>query len=310
MKPSPVVLLALLCVVGCGDPAQEGGPVEVRSRTIVWVDAMRETPANGSFPGAPDRTLETTIWWTDDIPPDSLACNESGCAIVLLAHGFGGNPYRFGAIAGILARAGYVVLAPRFPLTNESAPGGFTTALLDARSQPEDLVFVLDRALAAAPGELEIDRRMDAARVGLLGHSLGGVTSMGLSRMGCCASERIDAVVLVAPVVGLAPAIYGGSIDPAGPPTFVVSGALDPVVPEQDPSAWYGSIRPPRALLIPAQADHVNLIENVGEPSSVLLAVGETIVRFFDRYLGSGQGFRTSLKRREAEGDRIRFELD
>src|SRR5437016_4921682 len=87
-------------------------------RTVV--DATRETPANGTFAGAPSRTLRVLIW---------VASGKGSPArpLLIMAHGFGGLPEKLDAFARFVAMQGFVIAAPAFPLTNQDAPGGHDT---------------------------------------------------------------------------------------------------------------------------------------------------------------------------------------
>src|SRR4030095_12425651 len=46
------------------------GPYGAGVRTVTLVDSSRPTSANGTYPGAPDRTLVTDIWYP--ITPNGL----------------------------------------------------------------------------------------------------------------------------------------------------------------------------------------------------------------------------------------------
>ena len=67
----------------------------------------------------------------------------------MLAHGAAGAPEKFTELAAAWADAGYVVAAPRFPLTNEGVP---TPVIADLAEQARDVRFVIDGVLAASAG--------------------------------------------------------------------------------------------------------------------------------------------------------------
>src|SRR5262245_12175666 len=48
------------------------GTYAVGVRTATFVDPSRPTPANRSYPGAPDRTLVTEIWYPSAGTPGAL----------------------------------------------------------------------------------------------------------------------------------------------------------------------------------------------------------------------------------------------
>ena len=277
-------MLLTACGGGGSAPSQIP-PDAVLLSERVFVDSSRPTPPNGGVPGRPDRTLATRIWIAPE-PLEAPACRGPRCALVLLAHGFGGNTGRFDTVARGLAAAGYVVAAPAFPLTNDRAPGGHTTGLADAVEQPADLSFVIDRLIELSDSDDDaLSGRIDSGRIGAVGHSLGGATVLGLTRRPCCHDDRIGASALVAPVTALVEAFFGGYPSPDGPALLVVNGSLDPVVPPDVSRELYRRTAPPHALLVLTGASHSDLVEDTGPPA--LLDPTIRVLRaFFDRALG------------------------
>lgn len=229
---------------------------------------------------------------------------------MILAHGFGGSVDRFDAIARRLARAGYVVAAPAFPLTNESAPGGHLTGLGDVVEQPRDLSFVLDRLeeLSTDPGD-PVGSRLDPALVAAVGHSLGAATVLPWTRLECCRDPRVLAAVLVAPAAPIVERVFGEAPEHAGPPTLIVQGSADPVVRPQIARDLFDAIEPDRALLEIAGANHTSAIEAQGEPSADLDVAARAIVAFLDRFLGDAPGLEATLSELGAEGHVVRWDF-
>lgn len=115
-----------------------------------------------------DRT--TAIW---------LPSTPGPHPVVLFSHGFRGVNVQSHTILKVLQGAGYVVLAPNHQDSfvqggNVEWGGRWTDA--SQRSRGEDLVAVWKAALA----DPELAPQLDPARVGLVGHSLGGYTVLGL----------------------------------------------------------------------------------------------------------------------------------
>jgi predicted dienelactone hydrolase len=236
--------------------------VTTDERTLV--DASRATPANGACPAEPDRTLRTRLWipggpcgGADPCPPYPL---------FVMAHGFGGLPEKFEAFATVIAQAGFVVAAPAFPLTNQNTPCGFLTGLGDVVEQPQDVNFVFGELLAAnANGTDALFGQIDPAALTVLGHSLGGVTVEGLAHSNCCTPPALAAAILVADPFGLASGLGWDRVT-TGPPTLILHGQPDPVVPFDLAPDLFESLPQPRYLVGLTNAGHSDLLESQVEP--------------------------------------------
>ena len=100
-----------------------GRTYAVGTRTLTFVDGSRTTSPNGSFGGAPTRTLPTEVWYpaegpgggapTADAPPDTT---HGPYPLVLFAHGYDVTPDFYAPLFERWAAAGYVVAAPVFPI--------------------------------------------------------------------------------------------------------------------------------------------------------------------------------------------------
>lgn len=287
----------------------ETGLADVETDTVTFVDVSRPTRANGSFAGAPERTLVTRLWLAETAL-DRPACDGERCALVILAHGFGGSTARFDAIARRLAAVGYIVAAPAFPLTNENAPGGHLTAFGDVVSQPADVSFVIDELLGldADPSSL-LHERIDDRHVAVLGHSLGGATAVAATRSDCCRDERIGAVALLAPASFIVAGTFGGPVSNAGPPTLTIVGTEDPLVTPASVASFVTSIEPPKVYVELEGGDHVFIIEATDAHLDPLLErTAAMTVAFFDQSFAGADDVPKVAADLRAEGHAV--ELD
>jgi predicted dienelactone hydrolase len=123
---------------------------------MTFVDRSRPTPANGTAAAKPGRVLATTLLYPA-AGDASSATPRSGAApdrtrapypLVVFAHGLGANPDLYVPLLRQWAAAGFVVAAPRFPLTDDKTPGGPNAG--DVINQPADMSFVLTSVLDAS----------------------------------------------------------------------------------------------------------------------------------------------------------------
>jgi dienelactone hydrolase len=288
-----------------GATAPTGAPARtyaVGTRVETWVDTSRPTPANGDFGGSPSRTLRVRFWYpaegarTAD-PRDGAPAARHGAPFPLLvfSHGFTGTPEAYAALAAEVARHGYVVAAPRYPLSSRDAPGGPTIA--DLANQPADASFVIDRTIAAGrsgPGWLA--GLVDAHRVAAGGHSLGAMTTYGLTYNGCCRDPRVDAAVVLA---GFAGGFEGAWFEGPAVPLLAIHGDADRTVAYELGVRAFESAKPPKFLVTILGGDHSADMHGGDAPGQRL--VERAIVDFLDAYLRDDPG---ALARLRAVADR------
>jgi len=313
---SGCVLIAALAsglfASSCGDG--DSRPADVALEDIVEelrtiVDSSRATPANGDFPGRDARVLETRLWYADTALRRP-ACRGSRCALILLAHGFGGNTARFDAIGQRLAAAGYIVAAVSFPLTNEDAPGGFTGGILDVRQEPQDLSAVTDALIAASHDRNDrLYRRIDSENIGAMGHSLGGAAVIAASRLTCCRDERLRATAYVEPVASTVEAFFGEPYAAAGPPTLTFQGEIDFPVPPAATRVFHAALDAPKILVEMVGGNHVNIIERFREqPDPLLDSTAHMMIAFFDHFLtGRGDRVREAIDDLRRDGHTVDY---
>jgi fermentation-respiration switch protein FrsA (DUF1100 family) len=248
-------------------------------RDVTFVDERRPTPDNGSYPGAPSRTLPTRIWYPTDATAGGDVIAGAPVAtgpfpLVVFSHGFGTNALVYAGAAEEIASHGYVVAVPTYPLTNNEAPGGRNT--LDVVNQPGDVSFVIDQVIAAD----EIGDIVDAERLGVAGHSLGAVTSLAVALNDCCLDDRIDAAVSWA---GLTRSLDGSDPFAAAVPVLLIHGTDDGVIPYENSAEAYADAAPPKFFVTIRNGDHYDAYLD-GANAQAPVAQNATI-DFFDRYL-------------------------
>jgi predicted dienelactone hydrolase len=173
-----IVVAAVAVLVACLSGSAAAKPYEVGERSYAFVDRSRTTPPNGSYAGAPTRTLPTLVLYpTKGGQP---LRRRHGFPLIVFSHGMGATVRPHRSALDLWASRGYVVVAPTFSLSSGTAPGG--SSLADYRQQPADVSFVISRVLGLDGLKKTIDRRS----IGVAGHSLGAVTSLALVANGCC----------------------------------------------------------------------------------------------------------------------------
>jgi len=234
------------------------GPLPVGVRTLRLIDETRATPPNGTFGGAPSRTLDTEVWYPAATAPSDTAVRDApldlGGApypLVLYGHALQDNRSGEAYVTEHLASRGYVVAAVDFPLGKFGAPGGATPD--DIASQPGDLRVVLDHLLA---GEGGFGDAIDAERIGASGLSLGAATVLLLTYHRDLRDRRIRAALPIAPPFSCA--FTRKFYRHARVPLLVLQGDADGLVPlEENAVRVVRRARGPRTLAVLRGGSHL-----------------------------------------------------
>jgi dienelactone hydrolase len=132
-----------------------------------------------------------------------------------------------GYINKFLASHGYIVVAVDYPLTNFFAPGG--AYLADVVNQPGDVSYVIDQVLQRNQQEGDsLYQQVDAKRIGTLGLSLGGMTTILVTFDGRLQDPRIKAAVAIAGPAAMFNRKFFTSRDV---PFMMIGGTSDQLVP-------------------------------------------------------------------------------
>jgi dienelactone hydrolase len=268
--------------------------VGVQSQT--FVDTSRTTPALGTKPELPSRTLPTAIFYPtlapagtgpygfDAVPNAPPAATSGSFPLVIWAHGVTGEG------AGDLdefepwVQAGYAVAAPTFP--RSSGPDGVAGALVDTSNQPRDVSFVLTEVLKLGDDTSNpLHGLLDSDRVAAAGHSLGAITILGFYSKEH-ADSRFKAVVEESGA-GAGFLLKDNKFDGIKAPLLAVHGLVDDTVPAQaDYATWLAAPPPKFFLALPNQGHDLPFFPPVGQPpSSLNVLVDAVVVAFLDAHL-------------------------
>jgi dienelactone hydrolase len=213
---------------------------------VVFVDTSRPTANPGNAAYAPSRTLPTDIYIPTATTPRPL---------IMFSHGYHGAPRKFTQLFSAWARAGFMVAAPRFPLTSDR--GGPYDIVGDYVNQPGDISFVLTKLLHGP-----LRPRIDAARIGAAGLSLGGGTTYNLFEDACCRDTRIRA----AAVFDAVHAPIKGRFAPNRIPLLIAHIDSDLAVPYRTAQQAYAQNVSPKWFLTFHAGIHAEAYENSPSP--------------------------------------------
>ena len=221
-----------------------------RSRTIRLTDG-----------GSEPRTLVTDIRYpalgapsATDIPNARAASAQAPYPLIVFAHGFGVTPQTYSRLLQSWARAGYVVAAPVFPLSNADAPGGPDEA--DVINQPRDLSFVISGLLSLSrPGAGPLAGLVDPGRIAVAGHSDGAETALATAYSRRFRDRRIGAALILsgAEMEG----VGGYSFTQGGPPLLAVQGTADTFNEPKYTEMYFKRASRPKFLLDLLGAGHL-----------------------------------------------------
>lgn len=232
----------------------------VGTRSYTFVDRHRRTAPNGSYAGAATRTLRTLLLYPAKGDRQGPAVKGArpiqtrrGFPLIVFSHGFGASGPAYQFLLERYVRQGYVVAAPTFPSSSGGAPGGPKGG--DYVNQPADVSFVLSRVLGLKRYRGERRKAIDRRHIGVAGHSLGGITTLGLASNTCCRDRRIDAAVAFS---GIGLPFRGGTFSAKRTtPLMLVHGSQDRTVPYAGSLNAYEQAGGPRVLLRLKGGPHV-----------------------------------------------------
>lgn len=247
-----VSALAATVATGPAGPASAARtprtPFAVGVRTTTFVDSTRPTPAVAALglAGEDRRVITATAWYpargpvTADPVPDARAAARR-FPLVLWAHGNSARGAVPPPVVQQWAAAGYVVVAPDFPVSSRAR--STLDAIDDWAAQPGDVRFVLDQVMRPdAFGGL--GRSIDRRHVGLAGHSLGAMTVLATA-YGPAPDPRVDAVISLSGI----PLLPGTDVTSRTTPLLLIHSDNDGTVPYAQSTTMFAAAVGPHWLI-------------------------------------------------------------
>ncbi len=267
----------------------ESPPYAVGEIKIDFTDHSRSiiVPGRGSVP----RPLETVIRYpaigdpsrvdVRDATPDRAA---GPFPLIVFAHGFAVTPTTYARLLQAWARAGYIVAAPVFPLTNANAPGGPNES--DLVNQPADMSFVISRMLARNTADYGVLRGLLARReIAVSGQSDGGSTALAVAYNSNFVDHRIRAAMILSGAE--IPGVSGYDFPAPSPPLLAAQGTADTSNAPASTYRFFQIAPQPKFLLSLLGAPH--LPPYTSEEPQLGIVERETVA-FLDRYLKHRRG--------------------
>ncbi len=253
----------------------------------------------------------------DPVPDAPTAAVGRPFPLIVFSHGSGvSEPARYDLLFRSWAAAGYVIAAPRYPLSSTSLPGAGS----DVVNQPADVSFLItDLSRRSGDASSPYAGLVDGNRVAVAGHSLGGVTTMGVAFNGCCVDRRIRAGVVLAGAAGAFP--EDRWFEGIRTPLLVVHGDDDRVVRMAEGRKVFDDAPAPKAMLTVVGGDHnrpyggsLATTENpdrlgatVNGPTQI---VNTTVVAFLDRYIKDRTDALARVRQALADEVSVRFDVE
>lgn len=164
------------------------GPYSVVKDKISIVDTSRPTSPSGDFEGDDKRVLEGALW--------KPSYNNGPAPLLIYNHGMTSIHQNAGVLAHFMASHGYWVAAIDFPSSNLFSKAPLTA---DVINQPADVSFLLDHLInSSRDPEHKFYQQIDPSRIGVLGFSLGGLTTELITFDPRFKDERISAAISIA----------------------------------------------------------------------------------------------------------------
>jgi fermentation-respiration switch protein FrsA (DUF1100 family) len=270
--------LGASCLTACGadHAVTTKGPYRVGTRSETFVDESRETPAFRGAPALPNRTLVTDFWYPAAGDPQAGPIADGAAAdgpfpLIVFNHGQNGSPDQYALSFQTWAAAGYVVAAPRHPITVRGGGGG--QLMEDLQGEMADDHFVIESI------HDKLSDLADTSHLAIAGHSSGALVAFNDAFNSCCRKDEVDAVLIegmvpVLPLNGDFPDKYKGT------PVMFIHGEGDSTPPSAV-KPYFDDAEPPKYFLTIPGGDHSNMYRDA--PTEPLVA--QAALDFFDLHL-------------------------
>ena len=204
-------------------------PSAVGVTVMMFTDLTRTTPARGDREALTTRPLTVVVRYpTAGMPseeefPDAPAFVPA--PLVLFAHGYDISTDRYASLLHDIAAAGFVVVAPEFPMSSTVYEGAPDEG--DIPDQARDLSFLIS-AMTGPAAPPSLSEMITPGPVAVIGHSDGAVTALLASFAPRFADSRIAAVVAVS---GDFDTFGGEWFTTNDPPLLAIHGEYDEINP-------------------------------------------------------------------------------